>query len=231
MSQDAGGFLAALLLSDSALPIGRFAHSTGLEALLARDPSVDEAAIVELVESVVLDGAGPLDGVAVAHAHRAASRGDLAALLDLDRLVTARKLSPASRLASTSCGRRLAALVPLLTDGEPARTLSVRVEEGSADGNLAVVEGALAAALGIPCRAAVLVSLRGTAATLLSAAVRLGRLSAMSAQAALTRLQPALLGAAGEATSLPSGSMRAVVPELEIHALAHRRAATRLFST
>ena len=47
-------FLAALLLSDSSLPIGRFAHSHGLEAYLAASPECGEVDILELVETAVV---------------------------------------------------------------------------------------------------------------------------------------------------------------------------------
>src|SRR5262249_13195602 len=89
--------LAALQLGDSALPIGRFAHSYGLETLLEDDPGAGEPEIGELVETLVIESVGPLDGVAVAHAHRAA--GDVAVLLRLDRALTARKLFSPSRAA------------------------------------------------------------------------------------------------------------------------------------
>jgi urease accessory protein len=225
----AESFLAALQLADSTLPIGRFAHSHGLEAYLAAEPEAREDEIAELVESAVLEGIGPLDGVAVAHAHRATLRSSLAALLELDGLLTARKLTAASRLYSTACGRSLATLVPLLTDGRTALALAGRARSGETDGNLAVVEGALAGAMGLSEEDAVLVELRSAATALLSAAVRLGRLSAFRAQAIIRGLEPALVAAAREA--LVSEELRATLPELELHALAHSRAATRLFVT
>jgi urease accessory protein len=229
MSEDA--FVSALQLADSALPIGRFTHSSGLEALLTAEPDLGAEGLLEVVETALVESVGPLDGVAVAEAYRAASRGELDALVSLDRLVTARKLSPGSRLASTSCGRRLAVLIRNLTEREPAVSFASLVRDGRSDGNLAVVEGALASALGIELRQIVLIELRGTAAALLSAAVRLGRLSALSAQALLRRLEPALIETADDAVERPSSELRSTALELEIFALTHRRENVRLFAS
>src|SRR5207249_116248 len=62
-------FLAALQLADSALPVGRFAHSAGLESLVAAG-SPGEEELYELAESHVVSSVAPLDGAALAHAHR-----------------------------------------------------------------------------------------------------------------------------------------------------------------
>ena len=94
-----------------------------------------------------------------------------------------------------------------------------------------MVEGALARALGLPLADAVLVELRGAAAGLLSAAVRLGRLSPTRAQVALLELAPAIERAAEEAIELPLDEVRSSAFELELYAVAHRRADARFFST
>ena len=95
------------------------------------------------------------------------------------------------------------------------------------DGNLAVVEGTVARALGLAEGDAVLVELRGSAAALLSAAVRLGRLSPLTAQGVLLGLAPALAAAAEEARGLALADLASTAPALEIGLLAHSRAPTR----
>lgn len=231
MQNRASSFLAALQLSDSALPIGRFIYSGGLEAMLGADPTIGEDEIVELVQASLVHSVGPLDGVAVAEAHRRQQRADLESLMELDRLTTARKITPASRTSSTSCGNQLASLSELLTDDETVADLRTRVRQGTTGGNLAVVEGALAASLGLSCEEAVLLEMRGAASTFFSTAIRLGRMSARRAQGALSRCVPAITEAATLAMDLSVGEMYSVLPELEIYALRHERTEIRLFTT
>jgi urease accessory protein len=221
--------LAAVQLADSALPIGRFVHSHGLEAWLRDHAEASESAIAELVEAVVCEGVAPLDGVVVAHAHRASTVQELAVL---DQRLTARKLSPASRRASEACGRKLAALAPRLAPGDTLITELVSlVERRETNGNLAVVGGTLARALGLTTIDATALELRGAASSLLSAAVRLGSLSPTGAQTVLARLTPALVAAAELAATLGLDELRSTMPELEMYALMHARAEARLFST
>jgi urease accessory protein len=222
-------FLAALQLADSALPIGRFVHSHGLEAWLRAHPEATPETVAEFVEAFVSESVATLDGVVLARAHGAAS---IATLAELDEILTARKLTPSSRSASQACGRQLARLAGGLAGGDAlVADFGALVARGETDGNLAVVEGSLARALGLSARQAVLVELRGSAAGLLSAALRLGTLSPARVQLMLSELAPALERATDRATSLGLDQLSSTSPGLEVAALAHARLDARLFVT
>src|SRR5690606_23358087 len=92
--------LALLQLHDSGYPAGRFVHSNGLESWLGAHPAAREHEIAEVGRSFVLDTVAGLDAVAMAHVWR---RDGLEELLELDRYVSAHKLSASARTASTSC--------------------------------------------------------------------------------------------------------------------------------
>ena len=221
-------FLAALQLADGALPVGRFVHSHGLEAWLHAEPTAGEAELAELISSAVCEGAAPLDGAVLAHAHRSAAPAEL---FELDRALTARKLVLGARRASCACGRRLAALGATLVDDALVEALATAVRAGGTDGNLAVVEGVLGRAMGISVEEAVAIELRGFATGLLSAAVRLGRLTPGRAQVVLWRLREPLSAATSTALATAVGDLRSGALELELHALAHPRAEVRFFQS
>jgi urease accessory protein len=157
--------------------------------------------------------------------------GDLVGLLALDHALTARKLSPAARRASQTCGGQLSVLASSLAKDPVLDSYCEAVRSGKTNGNLAVVEGALAAALGLPRVWAVLIELRGCSVGLLSAAVRLGRLSATRAQQLLRDSERVFARAADEALACSAQEMCSSAVELEIHSMRHARANSKLFMT
>ena len=218
---EAAVFLRALHIADGTLPIGRFSHSYGVEAWLEAHPEAGPEELRELVETTLAGSVATLDGAAGALAHRAAVRADHDALRRLDADLTARKLSGPARSASTLCGRRLAELAQGLGAGE--------LVSGLAHCNLAVVEGALGAALGIGRGETVLIAIRGHAAAMLSAAVRLGRLGTARSQELLFELTPRLEACAAEADAVSTDGLRSTLPELELHAARHAHRDARQF--
>jgi urease accessory protein len=228
---DERAFLVALQLADGALPVGRFSHSYGLEAWLEANPEAGAEDLRALVGTALADSVATLDAAAVALAHTAAERRALEELGRVDAALTARKLSEPARRASTLCGGRLASLAQELDAGEVAAEVAGRIESGEWAGNLAVVEGVVGAGLGLGRQATVLIALRGHAAALLSAAVRLGRIGTVRAQVLLRELAPELERCAGTAQSVGRDQLRSTVPELDIQAARHRERDARLFIT
>lgn len=224
---DTQALLGALQLSDSSLPIGRFVHSQGVEAWLNDRPDVEPEQIVSLTVSMA-HAVARVDGVFLVAAIRAE---EVAVLLDLDLRLTARKTLPSARTMSTTCGRQLATLGPRMAESDLLSLYVAMIERRETDGNLAVVSGALSGALGIDPATAVAVELRSAASAVLSVAVRLGRLSPSLAQEQLARMRPELAHACTLALTTPLADAFASMPELEVSAMAHRRADYRFFTT
>jgi len=223
-----GVSLSALQLADSALPVGRFVHSQGLEAWFDAHPDAGEAQLAALLSATLSESIAPLDGAAVVHAHGATA---LAALVRLDREVSARKLSSGARQASHACGRQLLALAIELRSDPLVGALLARVRAGDTDGNAAVAMGAVSRSHGLPVADAVLIELRGIVSAQLGVAVRLGRLPALRAQIVLHRLGPAIACASNAALDVTPDAMWSSAPELEIAALNHTRLHARFFRT
>ncbi|MGE2737046.1 urease accessory protein UreF [Mycolicibacterium vaccae] len=215
-------------LQDSAFPAGRMVHSHGLEQWLTWRPDAGPDEITVLARQYLSHSFAPLDATITAAAWQAAP--DEEALCALDTLTAGYKLFDNARTASESSGRQLAnaaASVGLAVDSPYLQA----VRAGTTDGHSAVVDGALQAALGIPQHTAVLGSLRSMLATLLSAAVRLGRLGPLQSQ----RIQA---GAAAELVELAEQACRREVadvwstaPALEISGMQHETRTARLFTT
>lgn len=220
--------LAALQLGDSGLPIGRFVHSHGLEQWLRDHPDPSPKTLGELLVVAVRQMAGPLDAAMLAHAHRARTADGLACL---DRALTVRKPLPPARAASESCGRQLALLAVKLVDDPLVHDFADLVRMQRSSGNLAVVEGTLARAMGISVEAAVTLALRDTVIALLSAAIRLGAVSPSQAQVLQVELGGVISEAVSTALTLSVDDLWSSAPELEICALRHARNDVRFFAT
>ena len=86
-------FLVRMLqFGDSMFPIGAFSFSSGLESAVQKGV-VTDAATLHGFARTALEQAARGDGIALVAAHRAATAGDVDALIRIDEQVYARKLS------------------------------------------------------------------------------------------------------------------------------------------
>ena len=102
--------LGLLQLADSALPIGGYTHSWGLETAIANGTVRDPETLERWTARWLRRSLGPFEGVLVASACRATRAGDLDALVDCNRLVEASLAPPSIRRASREMGEQLMGL-------------------------------------------------------------------------------------------------------------------------
>jgi urease accessory protein len=102
--------LCLLQIADSALPISGYTHSWGLEAAIARGLVRDPETLERWTGRWLRTSLGPLEGVLVASACRAAHAGDQAGLRNLNQLAQVSIMPPSIRCASREMGTQLLAL-------------------------------------------------------------------------------------------------------------------------
>ena len=86
-------------------PVGAFSYSSGIEWAVEAGDIVDAAILRDWLAAMLADGSGFCDGVFLAHAHRAASSRDDAALRDIAELAAAFVPSRERQLETSSQGR------------------------------------------------------------------------------------------------------------------------------
>jgi urease accessory protein len=208
-------------------PIGAFSYSHGLETAVEHDQVVDRRSLHSWIAAIVAQGSGRIDADILRDAHRAATAGDLAALIATNRRGLAFRAAAELALEANGQGEaflaacRLTWNVPLLDrwaaarDGEPACH--------------AAAFGAAAGAAGIPLPAALAGYLQAMAANLISAGLRLGVIGQSDGQRILAALEPVILPAAAAACERGDGEFGSAALAADLAAIAHETQRTRLF--
>lgn len=219
--------LFALQHADSAFPSGSFAFSNGFEALLAHGVALDAAGLSRSLHCVLRHRWATSDRVALIHAHRC--DGDLAAAIRIDQEVEAMSLCEPLRRGSRRNGSAFVTAHARI--GTPlAPELHRAIRAGATPGHLPVAQGFLWRLIGLDERTAVAVSGYVTVAGLVTAAIRLGEIGAVAAQAVLAAAL-GLVAELAEGATEASEPMASFVPFIEIASARHAGADARLFAT
>jgi urease accessory protein len=163
--------LRLLQISDSALPIGGYTHSWGLEAAIDRRLVRDAPTLEQWARGWLRHALGPLEGVVVASACRAAGSGDWPAVAEADDVLTASIAPPSIRAASREMGEHLLGLASTWAwSAAGVARLEAAVPRGS--WNHAVVFGVLGALAGASPLETLLGYLHQAAVGMIGAGVR-----------------------------------------------------------
>jgi urease accessory protein len=219
--------LTILQHADSAFPSGSFAFSNGIEGLAAMDAPLDRSGLHDVIAMILRHRWATSDRIAVALAHRAGD--DFGKLAEIDQAVEAATLAEPLRTGSKRNGNALlAAHIRLRTQG--AAELRSLIEAGNAHGHLPLVQGFVWRVRGLRETDAILVSGYSTASGLIAAAVRLGRIGAVEAQAVLAGLLPTIAEVAAPPVRADA-EIESFMPWVDIAASRQARAHLRLFAS
>jgi urease accessory protein len=216
----ARGLAALLQLADSAFPTGAFAHSDGLEALVARGHVRGAEAVERVVSAHATLSVGRGDAWFASEGWHAAAGEALRRVAETD---VAARISPAARAAAVAVGAGVL---------RAARAAALAEEVGGVDavagalGGLtprATVFGAVGRAFGGGRDEVVSSFVYAAVSGLAAAAIRLGAVGTLEAQAIVRRATVAAL-----AGPVEHGFFS---PLLEVAALGHDELEPRLFAS
>ena len=223
--------LPLLQLGDSALPVGGYSHSWGLEAAVHRGAVRDASSLEAWARRWLRHCAAPLEGVVVANACRAAAGGDWPAIAEANDLLAATLTAPTLRHASRDLGGQLLALAEKWQWAQGAAQALRRQagENAGRDWHHAAVFGALACAGGATAGDAALLYLHQVALGVIGAAVRAVPVGHTHGQQLLARLHGELAELAANAATREPSEAGSYCPAYEEHCHAQSRLYTRLF--
>ncbi|MEM9882025.1 MAG: urease accessory UreF family protein [Planctomycetota bacterium] len=212
-------------LADSAFPTGGFAHSGGIEAAIQGGAIRDERSIITTVEAVVHQTAfGALP--AVSAVLREPARFD-----EVEDRLDAVLTNHVARRASVTQGQAMLSAAPRIFRDAALRGWAADCRGSGTPGHLAPVFGYTAWSLGFDADSAAELYLFMSLRSALSAAVRLGAVGPIAAQALIRELIPSARQAARQASVLDLDDLYQALPLLELLQSGQDRLYSRLFQS
>jgi urease accessory protein len=224
--------LPLLQLGDSALPVGGYSHSWGLEAAVDRRIVRDGSTLEWWVRRWLRLAVGPCEGVLVASSCRAAALADWASVRHANELLSASVAPATLRHASQDMGEQLLGLAetwPWAADAAFALRQTTGDDRGEHGWHHAPVFGALAGAANAGPEEAVLVYLHQAALGAIGAGVRAVPVGHTHGQQALAHLHDDLAELAADLAHRDADDAGSFCPAYEVLCYAQSRLYTRIF--
>lgn len=221
--------LARLLqFSDSTLPIGSFAFSQGLESALQTGRVSDVVSLGQYVE-LLLRQSAHMDGIALLHAHRAASIGDYDALREVDHALWQRRIGEEQQLMLARMGRKFAELSLKIGAFPLLEKWLADIKSGATPGCFPIAQAIALAQMQAGEADAFVVQHYGVASMLLSAALRLMRIDHLDTQRILFSQAARLRDHYLDVRDLELEEMSGFAPVFDVLIAHHTKTHLRLF--
>jgi urease accessory protein len=209
-----------------AFPVGAFSYSSGIEWAVEAGDIADAASLRSWLASMLADGPGFCDGVFLAHAHRAASSDDGAALADVAELASAFVPSRERQLETSAQGR---AFVEIARAAWNCASLDRLISSCGGAIVYPVAVGLVSAAHAIPLASTLHAFLHALTSNWISAGSRLVPLGQTDSQRVLAQLEPIVAATAKRALEASLDDIGSATFRADLASMRHETQYTRLF--
>jgi urease accessory protein len=224
-------FLALLQLCDTALPIGAYTFSNGLETYTQQGLIAEVTTLQEWLEAILHHTVHSSHLLPVALAHRSTTAGDWTQIECLDQHLTAMKHARELRDASVKTGQGLLRLAVQVWPGPAVERLHELYQQHRLVAHQALVLGVIGCQLGYGERIIIEAAGYQWLSSMISAALRLLPIGQLAGQRLLTTLLPHLPVIADAIRQQGWEDLSSAAPELDIRAMQHETLYSRLFQS
>ncbi|MGL4599947.1 MAG: urease accessory protein UreF [Plesiomonas sp.] len=215
-------------LTDSALPIGNFAFSNGLESALQLGVVYDAETLKSFTQTVLKQSCR-LDGVALLHAHRAAQKQDFEKILEIDQELWCRRVGEEPQMMISRIGRKFAELVEKTAPSQLVSSWLEAIRAEKTPGCFGTSHAIIFSEMGIDERQTFALHQYGVASMILSAAIRLMKISHYDTQKILFEINESLDGEYDSIALKTLDDMHSFSPILDCLIGHHTQAHVRMF--
>jgi urease accessory protein len=207
-------------------PVGAFAYSGGIEWAVEAGDVKDADTLRHWLAALLSDGAALSDGILFCHAHRAAARGDDAALIEAAELAAAFVPTRERHLETITLGR---AFIDVTQAAWPCSALTRLQELWRGPVAYPIAVGVACAGHAIPLEPATHAFLTALTANWISAGVRLIPLGHTDGQRLSSALEPEVMRTAQRALDARLDDLGSATFRADLASARHETQYTRLF--
>lgn len=222
--------LTLMQLSDSFFPSGSFTLSHGLEALVQEGQLHLSQDLQIFLRLLLLNKIGPTDVVALIHAYRGSTQGNLEAVREADAQLFAQTLIEKTREMGRKSGRALLMVASQTWPNSQLETLEKDAANGKIYGLHPVIFAVVGQVAGLSEENTVLAFLQSFVTGLLGAAIRLNVVGHLQAQKILLQLAPDIESTYSIAAQLKLEQMWSCTPAIDLAQMRHQKLAYRSFA-